>query len=78
MTALLACPHVNVNILNSAGLTPLHVAVFKGDTDVVPGIDVEANNDGMTPLRAAVLWGVKGVAAVIADTSHPVTLPKPK
>ena len=59
VTALLECPHVNVNILNSAGLTPLHVAVFKGDADVV-----------------ALLLSAPGidVAAVIADTSLPVTL----
>ncbi|MDA1191966.1 MAG: ankyrin repeat domain-containing protein [Candidatus Poribacteria bacterium] len=65
-----------LNARNSDGSTPLHMAVWKGNTEVVrflleAGADVNAHNEnthwGTTPLHAAAHANRKAIAEMLLD-----------
>lgn len=67
-------PHVDVNVANDRGWTPLHQAGYSNQADFARRLlaagaaaDLEAYGEGGTPLAAALFWGHREVAEVLAE-----------
>jgi ankyrin repeat protein len=70
----------DVNVIESNGLTPLHMAVIVGDVEIVEalasgGADVDAvEYNGCTPLHAAASQGFLEIAKILVDGGADISI----